>query len=154
MAHKSDPSKIDESKVPATAIPGRRTQLRAIDGRISKTIYKWLWSKTKRIRLNPMKPWKKKTVMESGQNNNNMRYLFVRIIDMVNLMIAEIAKIPPLEAKVEALEVKLEEEIEAMKEELQEHASLMASGTYGPAGHTKNTGAAAPPAGGTDTGGG
>jgi hypothetical protein len=104
MAHKSDPSKIDASRIPATAKPGSRNQLRKIEGRITDRIYTWLWSKTKRIRLNPMKPWKKKTVMESGQNNNNMRYTFVRLIDMVNLMIAEIAKIPPLEAKIEALE--------------------------------------------------
>jgi hypothetical protein len=154
MAHKSDPSKIDASKIPATSRPGSRNQLRKIEGRITDKIYTWLWARTKRIKMNPMKPWKKKTVMEYGQNNTNMRYTFVRLIDMVNLMIAEIAKIPPLEAKVEALEVKLEEEMEAMREELQEHASLMASGTYGPAGHTKNTGAAAPPAGGDDTGGG
>ena len=147
MAHKSDPSKIDASRIPATARPGSRNQLRKIEGRITDRIYTWLWSKTKRIRLNPMKPWKKKTVMESGQNNNNMRYTFVRLIDMVNLMIAEIAKIPPLEAKIEALDEKVTE----LQTEFNTHKGNSS------AHHVKTpaqSSAAGGTTGGDDTGGG
>jgi hypothetical protein len=94
-----------------------------------------------------MKPWKKKTVMESGQNNNNMRYTFVRLIDMVNLMIAEIAKIPPLEAKVDALDEKVTE----LQTEFNTHKGNSS------AHHVKTpaqSSAAGGTTGGDDTGGG
>ena len=109
MAHKNDPSNLDPSRIHWSARPGGRTQLKKIQGGVINNIYKWLWTRSKRIRIDPRKPWKKKTVEESKLHANNIRYTFVRIIDMVNLMIEEIAKVPPLEEKVLALEEKFNE---------------------------------------------
>lgn len=109
MGHKNDPSNMDASRVHWSARPGGRTQLKKIQGGVIAGIYKWLWTKSKRIKMDPTKPWKKKTVEESKLHANNIRYTLVRIIDMVNLMIEEIAKVPPLEEKVLALEEKVAE---------------------------------------------
>ena len=56
MAHKNDPA--SSSRLPATARPGSRTQLKEITGGVINNIHKWLWTRSKRIRLDPRKPWK------------------------------------------------------------------------------------------------